>query len=277
MILKDNKFDIITVNLDGYIGENAVSQDRDCSYTLSQGKKAFAQVCKNYEDKISKTSSPSVKEKCVQKLSVIRNMEQSGGKEQKRIYRFCYEIIKETPVTVKCGLPQSGVKTLGFQTGKPKKKNTQKSVVCVSDCFGLDKSFDEKEMDSFLKEYGKNETFGGLIYKFMQAKKMDATEVYNNANLSRQDFYRITKPNSGVKRSTVFNVALGLRLNVEETKRLLRSAGYALNNSTFDLIIVYCIQRNYYDIEGINYFLYERGQKSLVTNGSIKVDDGNIR
>ena len=94
-------------------------------------------------------------------------------------------------------------------------------------------------------------------------------DVYINAKLSRQDFSRITTPGKGVKRSTVFSVAIGLKLTWVETQVLLRSAGYAFrDNSEFDMILMYCISKKMYDVQTINELLYEYGQDTLADNYS---------
>ena len=56
-------------------------------------------------------------------------------------------------------------------------------------------------------------------------------------------------------------LCVGARLNLDETKDLLGSAGYALSRSSkFDIIIVYFLQNKNYNMFEINEVLYEYGQ-----------------
>jgi len=50
-------------------------------------------------------------------------------------------------------------------------------------------------------------------------------------------------------------------LNLDETKDLLRSAGYALSRSSkFDIIVVYFLENRNYNMFDINEALYEYNQ-----------------
>ncbi len=139
-------------------------------------------------------------------------------------------------------------------------------------------SFNEKELREFLSGVSAGESFSSLVNGFMDRNRMSPKDVYTNACLSRQDFSRITKPGRGVKRGTVYSVAIGLRLDWNDTLRLLRSAGYAFREGNiFDAIMQFCIVKKIYDVEIINYLLYDRGQKTLANNGRIDVNDNGIK
>ena len=74
-----------------------------------------------------------------------------------------------------------------------------------------------------------------------------------------------TQKNYQPKRETAFLCAIGLKLDLEETKRLLASAGYAINpSSKFDLIIQYFIELKIYNIREIDTILLQYDQKTLI-------------
>ena len=59
-------------------------------------------------------------------------------------------------------------------------------------------------------------------------------------------------------------LAIGMRLNLDETKDLLSRAGYALSpGNKFDIIVKYCIEKGEYNIVKINILLYEYGEETL--------------
>ena len=99
-------------------------------------------------------------------------------------------------------------------------------------------NFDERELEKFIRQCGSAETFPDLVNDYMGKKGMEPKDVYQNANLSRQDFSRVTKPGAKPKRETIYSVAIGLQASWEETTKLLSSVGYAFRkNSKFDVIL----------------------------------------
>ena len=59
-------------------------------------------------------------------------------------------------------------------------------------------------------------------------------------------------------------VCFGLNLNIAESRRLLKSEGYALTNSSIsDLVIRYCIENTIYQLAEINYLLQKICSRNL--------------
>lgn len=106
-------------------------------------------------------------------------------------------------------------------------------------------------------------SLGDTVQKFMtderhvKAKfgksKLTAKEVYESIHMSRATWGRIMRGElPDVERGNVFALALGLRLNTEQTQELLYSAGFALNFALeLDAAIMYFIKNEIYDIECI--------------------------
>lgn len=105
------------------------------------------------------------------------------------------------------------------------------------------------------------ETFSQMVLRVMTEKEMKPAEVYGAANLDRKIFSKIkTNINFHPNKITAISIAVGLKLNLEETQKLLAAAGYSLSYSDkFDLIIMYCLENNIYKYMEINFLLDDYG------------------
>lgn len=122
---------------------------------------------------------------------------------------------------------------------------------------------DAKNLEDLIGELG--ETFHEMLFrKIMESGKTDA-EIYKRANIDRKFFSKIrNNPAYHPRKGTVLALAIALNLTMEDTVDLLAKAEYALSpGSKGDLIVKYFIEREIYDIQTINYALYEFGQPML--------------
>ena len=118
-------------------------------------------------------------------------------------------------------------------------------------------------LEKWIKQ--QDDSFALLLFKLIDKKGMDDVECYKKANVSKNTFSKI-KNSATYKPSkpTVLAFAIALRLSLEETDALLKSAGFALSrNNKFDLIIEYYITNGIYDIFEINEALYKYDQVCL--------------
>ncbi len=119
----------------------------------------------------------------------------------------------------------------------------------------------------FLEMYEeeKGETFSNMLMRLIEESGEKNSAIYNRANIDRRHFSKITNnENYRTTRETALAFAIALRLNLEQTKELLSTAGYTLTNTNLgDVIVTFFINRQIYDIFLINEYLHEYKQTLL--------------
>lgn len=123
---------------------------------------------------------------------------------------------------------------------------------------------EKASLEDMLRQMDKG--FAETLFDYIDAKGMTDVECYKRANVDKKTFSKI-KCNKNYKPSkvTAVSFAIALRLNLEETDRLLRTVGMSLSHSSkFDVIIEYFIKTgNYENIFDVNETLYQFDQVTL--------------
>lgn len=111
----------------------------------------------------------------------------------------------------------------------------------------------------------KEETFSSMLLRMIDEKGLKDSDVYKKANIDRRLFSKIRGDEDYVpSKKTAISFCLALQLEMEEAKKLLEAAGYALSTSSkFDLIIMYLIENREYSIHFANIVLEDYGQGTL--------------
>lgn len=109
------------------------------------------------------------------------------------------------------------------------------------------------------------ETFQDRLFKMIKEKNLDEVEVYKNGNISRQLFSKIrSEKDYHPTKNTVFALAIGMKLTIDETSKLLDITGYTFTNtSKTDIIIQYFMYKGNYNIFAINEVLDKYGLETL--------------
>lgn len=143
---------------------------------------------------------------------------------------------------------------------------SEAATQCLDCVFDLDitkdfgKSFTKKEtfsLEELVNEVG--ESFHEMLFLKIDMSGMTDVEVYKRANMDRKLFSKIrSNPAYHPRKQTVLALAVALKLNLDDTVDLLSRAEYALSpGNKGDLIVKYFIEREIYDIQTINFALYE--------------------
>ena len=128
-------------------------------------------------------------------------------------------------------------------------------------------SFSEKSAESLEDMLGNmGRSFADTLFYYIDKKEISDVEAYKRSNVGKKTFSKI-KCNKDYNPSkiTAVSFAIGLRLNIEETRHLLSTAGMCLSNSNkFDVIIEYFIVTgNYKTVHDVNEVLYQFDQSLL--------------
>ncbi len=108
------------------------------------------------------------------------------------------------------------------------------------------------------------ESFSSMVMRLINEKHLDEVACYKAANVNKQIFYKIrrhaSKPD-GIPyqpaKAIALAFAIALKLDIEETKKLLEKAGYTLSKCyKTDIIIEYCISNSINDINKVNEILF---------------------
>ena len=125
------------------------------------------------------------------------------------------------------------------------------------------KTEQKKSIDEVLEN--KAETFSSMLLRIIDEKGLKDSVVYKNANIDRRLFSKIRGDEDYVpSKKTAISFCLALQLDMQEAKKLLETAGYALSTaSRFDLIIMYLIENREYNIHFANIVLEDYGEGTL--------------
>lgn len=109
-----------------------------------------------------------------------------------------------------------------------------------------------------------DDSFSIMLMKLIDARGLTDAQVYKRANISRQHFSKMRKPDYQPTKKTVVALAVALELPLDDTLDLLSRAGFTLSHSDkFDIIVEYFIANGKYDIFAINAVLFAYDQPLL--------------
>ena len=134
---------------------------------------------------------------------------------------------------------------------------------CTKETFSAEPS---GSLEAALKNIYK-ESFEKHLQQLINKKGLKNSEVYAAANISKQYFSKLLKGQVKPSKDKMLALAVGLRLNMDETADFLRIGGYALSPiSQTDTVVEYFIRKQEYNVLKINIVLFDYGLEPL-SNG----------
>lgn len=109
-----------------------------------------------------------------------------------------------------------------------------------------------RKLEDVVKEV--EETFSQHLMRYIKEHGLKDVDVYKKANMDRKLFSKIKNDEKyRPSKTTALVLALALEMNSDETRDLLKRAGFALSHSSKqDIIVEYYINNGVYDLYEIN-------------------------
>lgn len=121
----------------------------------------------------------------------------------------------------------------------------------------LIKNLIDKPTQSNLDKIPVDESFGAMLTRLLQERNLPHSAVQDEIGMSTPGFWKLLNGKSNPTKMTVFGIAIALELSIDETKEMLMKAGYAINQSSVqDVIVAGLIQSKIYDRNTIDDLLY---------------------
>ena len=119
--------------------------------------------------------------------------------------------------------------------------------------------------DEWYEKHGNPDTYAKIVLEYLKDDKGEALTFFEKANLSAK-YEDVLKKNLNYvpSKSEAIIVCMGLKLNIEETRKLIYTASYTLANSRKeDLIIRYFIENKIYNVDDLSYIIETLCEKKL--------------
>lgn len=160
-------------------------------------------------------------------LQVVKEYADSGAAQRRKLLAYCVDFTEPTFLS-----PQA---TENGEQIQQHKFLTEDELVKLY-------KFVERQVKSF----------GETVYEIMDKHGMTPPEVYKNAMLNRQDFFRATDYRTkNVTRLLAWQIIIGLHCSLEEADEVLYSASI-VRRDKLDSVIEWFILNENYDVMAIN-------------------------
>jgi ABC-type uncharacterized transport system fused permease/ATPase subunit len=121
------------------------------------------------------------------------------------------------------------------------------------------------DLSRFIRKERNTETFSAMLERLRLERKLSPAQLYNGAWIDKKLYSKIMgERNYHPSKNTVIAFGFSLKLNHDDMKELLRVAGFSLSaSSIFDLVIMFCLENELYNLHDVNALLLSADQKVL--------------
>ena len=108
--------------------------------------------------------------------------------------------------------------------------------------------------DSFIDFTEKvQKSFSEILLEMIDERNLEDTYVYKKANIDRRHFSKMRNKDYHPRKNTIIKFIFALELDIDEADTLLNASGYVLSTGVLrDVIIMYFIENNIYDLNTVN-------------------------
>ena len=130
---------------------------------------------------------------------------------------------------------------------------------CKEELLVQESKIGDSPIDIFITENEDLNKFQTVLFRMIEERKLNDSEVYNKVHIDRRLFSKIrSDKNYHPSKDTVILLGLSLELKVGELEELLDSAAYSLpKNNHYDLIIRFCFLNKIFDVNKVNDLLFD--------------------
>ena len=108
--------------------------------------------------------------------------------------------------------------------------------------------------DSFIDFTEKvQKSFSEILLEMIDERNLQDTYVYKKANIDRRHFSKMRNKDYHPRKNTIIKFIFALELDIDEADTLLNASGYVLSTGVLrDVILMYFIENNIYDLNKVN-------------------------
>ena len=139
----------------------------------------------------------------------------------------------------------------------------EESICYAPSCIPEPEELLKQKLEQRLHE--QHETFTQAMLRIIREKNLLEPEVYGRIFMDRKTFNKIrNNPGHHPQKKTAVQLAVALRLNLDQARDFIGRAGYAFTETSMsDVILMFCFENEIYDTEEIDSILDQYGQSTL--------------
>lgn len=127
---------------------------------------------------------------------------------------------------------------------------------------------DFADLDMVVKGVKGKRKIGDYLYQLLDDKRKTLKDIQLRAGIKKEYWHKVTNGKIHPSKEKLLSLAVILKLNLEETEKLLRVAGYSFSEdlTIYEAIIGYFIKEEIYSFFEIDQQLMKYGEKTIFSS-----------